>query len=97
MDMKANRFTEEQIIGILREQEAGAKTAEVCRVMQRVASPREVANQRIARAIKFRAKRLNLDASHRHHCSSHVIVRLTYAGKGVITITQLKNLPSRND
>ena len=29
--MKRNRFNEEQIIGILREQEAGAKTAEVCR------------------------------------------------------------------
>ena len=29
--MKASRFTEEQIIGILREQEAGAKTAEVYR------------------------------------------------------------------
>jgi hypothetical protein len=26
--MKRNRFTEEQIIGILREQEAGAKTAD---------------------------------------------------------------------
>jgi putative transposase len=31
MDMKPSRFTEEQIIGILREQETGAKTAEVCR------------------------------------------------------------------
>ena len=29
--MKPNRFTGEQIIGILREQEAGAKTADVCR------------------------------------------------------------------
>ena len=29
--MKASRFTEEQIIGILREQEVGAKRAEVCR------------------------------------------------------------------
>src|ERR1700730_18320747 len=31
MDMKPSRFTEEQIIGILREQEAGAKSADVCR------------------------------------------------------------------
>jgi putative transposase len=29
--MKPSRFTEEQIIGILREHEAGGKTAEVCR------------------------------------------------------------------
>jgi putative transposase len=29
--MKGSRCTEEQIIGILREQEAGAKTADVCR------------------------------------------------------------------
>ena len=29
--MKRKRFTEEQIIGILKEHELGAKTAEVCR------------------------------------------------------------------
>ncbi len=29
--MKRSKFTEEQIIGILREQEAGATTAELCR------------------------------------------------------------------
>ncbi|CCM79780.1 Insertion element ISR1 uncharacterized 10 kDa protein A3 [Rhizobium mesoamericanum STM3625] len=29
--MKRLRFTEEQIIGILKEQEAGAKTADICR------------------------------------------------------------------
>jgi putative transposase len=29
--MKRSKFTEERIIGVLREQEAGATTAEVCR------------------------------------------------------------------
>lgn len=29
--MKRSKFAEEQIIGILREQDAGAKTAELCR------------------------------------------------------------------
>ena len=31
MDIKPSRFTEEQIIAILREQEAGAKTVDICR------------------------------------------------------------------
>ncbi|MDP3939917.1 MAG: transposase, partial [Deltaproteobacteria bacterium] len=29
--MKRSRFTEEQIIGIIREQETGQKTSDVCR------------------------------------------------------------------
>jgi putative transposase len=29
--MKRNRFTEEQIIGVLKEHELGAKTADLCR------------------------------------------------------------------
>ena len=29
--MKRKRFTEEQIIGVLREHEVGAKTADLCR------------------------------------------------------------------
>ena len=36
--MKRTRFTEEQIIGVLKEQEAGAKTADLARRHGRVRS-----------------------------------------------------------
>jgi hypothetical protein len=39
MGMKPSRFTEEQIIGILREREGGAKTADVCRKTGSAARP----------------------------------------------------------
>jgi hypothetical protein len=41
--MKHSRFTEEQIIGILKEQEAGAKTTDVCRMRAAVQKSATVA------------------------------------------------------
>jgi len=38
--MKRRRFTEEQIIGVLKEAEAGAKTKELCRKYRKL--PRQV-------------------------------------------------------
>src|SRR6267378_1003474 len=43
--MKGSRFTEEQIIGVLRQQEAGARTEEVCRRRAPMALPIRI-NQR---------------------------------------------------
>ena len=46
--MKAKRFTEEQIIAVMKEAEAGAKTKDLCRKVQRLAgtiSGDESANQ----------------------------------------------------
>jgi putative transposase len=37
--MKGSRFSEEQIIGVLREHEAGARTEEVCRRTESRARP----------------------------------------------------------
>jgi len=37
--MKATRYTEEKIIGVLREAEAGAKTKELCRLVNKGAVP----------------------------------------------------------
>lgn len=51
--MRSSRFTEEQIIGMLKKQEAGAKTADVCR-KHGISS---------ATFCKFKAKYGGMDAS----------------------------------
>ena len=57
--MKRSKFTEEQIIGILREQEAGAKTAardqqrDVLRLEGQVRGTKEALSQKSARLMVF--------------------------------------------
>ena len=51
--MKGSRFSEEQVIGVLREHEAGAKTEEVCR-LHGISSATFYMYGRLPRGKKFR-------------------------------------------
>ncbi|RWF89918.1 MAG: hypothetical protein EOR30_27630 [Mesorhizobium sp.] len=60
--MRPSRFTEEQIIGMLKDQEAGGKTADFCR------KPGISA----ATFYKFKAKFVGMD-QHTPHCRSEIV------------------------
>jgi hypothetical protein len=60
MDMKPSRFTEEQIIGILRKQEAGAKRADMCRKHRFSSAATSLNNQQIVPTYRFGERRVSL-------------------------------------
>jgi len=73
--MKGTRFSEEQIIGVLREQEAGAKTEEVCRPGPDKVTPAVRRRHRTDRLRRGAGLRLLLDRRASFHRPLFMVLR----------------------